>query len=77
MRLADIFGYDTEKARIAGLLHDIGGIHPNGDRIDISEAVGIEILREEEELPLILHQKISILNDLGGRHDEYRKSNVH
>lgn len=59
MRLADIFGYDTEKARIAGLLHDIGGIHPNGDRINISEALGIEILREEEELPLILHQKIS------------------
>lgn len=59
MRLADIFGYDSEKARIAGLLHDIGGIYPNNERINISKALEIEILREEEELPLILHQKIS------------------
>lgn len=57
--LAQKYGINQELAKIAALLHDIGGIYLNSERLEISRALGIEILSEEEKLPLILHQKIS------------------
>ncbi len=53
--------YDVEcsLAEASGYPHDIGGIFPNDRRIEIAATLGIEILKEERELPLILHQKIS------------------
>lgn len=59
IRLAKLFGEDEKKAEVAGILHDIGGIYPFSDRLEVSRNLGLEILKEEEELPLILHQKIS------------------
>lgn len=59
IRMARIFGEDEKKAEIAGLLHDIGAVYLNSERLDVSKKLGIEVLKEEEELPLILHQKIS------------------
>lgn len=50
---------DGEIAEVSGYLHDIGGIFSNDKRIEVATALGIEIIQEEVELPLILHQKIS------------------
>ncbi|HCC06843.1 MAG TPA: HAD family hydrolase [Clostridiales bacterium] len=57
--LALKFNYDLRKAEIAGYLHDISGIIPNSERVNVAEKLNIEILKEEREFPLILHQKIS------------------
>lgn len=58
-RLAKRFKYDEKVAEIAGLLHDISAIYPNSRKVEVSRDLGIEILEEEEEFPLILHQKVS------------------
>lgn len=58
-RLAIKFGVNEEAAEIAGLLHDISAIFPFHQRLAISNLLGIQVLKEEEEFPLILHQKIS------------------
>jgi predicted HD superfamily hydrolase involved in NAD metabolism len=57
--LAKKFGANESMAEMAGLLHDIGGVYPNEIRIEIANRLGIEVLEEEEQLPLILHQRIS------------------
>jgi len=57
--LAVSFGVNEDLAEIAGLLHDIGGIFPNDDRIEVAKKLNIEVLPEEEIAPIILHQKIS------------------
>jgi predicted HD superfamily hydrolase involved in NAD metabolism len=57
--IAKQYSLDEESAEISGLLHDIGGVYSNEERIEICKALGIDILPEEEKLPLILHQKIS------------------
>lgn len=58
-RLAIKFGVNEQAAEIAGLLHDISAIFPFHQRLAISNLLGIQVLKEEEEFPLILHQKIS------------------
>lgn len=58
-KLAVKFGANPESAAIAALLHDIGGIFLSEKRIEVARSLNIEILKEEEVLPLILHQKIS------------------
>jgi predicted HD superfamily hydrolase involved in NAD metabolism len=59
--LAGQYGADEKLAEVAGLLHDIGGVYPNDKRVEVSNMLKINILPEEEELPLILHQKISVV----------------
>ncbi len=54
-----MYHVNEEKAAIAGYLHDISAIFPNGDRIVVAEQFGIEILQEEREFPMIIHQKLS------------------
>ncbi|MES5926873.1 bis(5'-nucleosyl)-tetraphosphatase (symmetrical) YqeK [Bacillus cereus group sp. MG9] len=58
-KIAKIFYEDEEKAAIAGCLHDISAIFPNEERIAVAEKFGIEILQEEREFPMIIHQKLS------------------
>ncbi len=58
-RLAIKFGVNDKDAEIAGLLHDISAIFPFQQRLEISNLLGIQVLKEEDEFPLILHQKIS------------------
>ncbi|GLV66498.1 HDIG domain-containing protein [Bacillus mycoides] len=58
-KIAGIFYEDKEKAAIAGCLHDISAIFPNEERIAVAEKFGIEILQEEREFPMIIHQKLS------------------
>jgi len=54
-----MFYGDEEKAAIAGYLHDISAIFPNDVRIAVAEEFGVEIIEEEREFPMIIHQKLS------------------
>lgn len=49
----------SEKAKIAGYLHDISAIYPNEYRIKVAKKKGIELNQEELLFPMIIHQKIS------------------
>lgn len=57
--LAKQVGADQNKAYIAGLLHDIGGIFPNEERINKARAFNLSLFKEELVLPMIIHQKLS------------------
>lgn len=59
--LADRFGVNREAAGTAGFLHDISAVIPNARRIEVARAHGLEVLPEEEKLPMIVHQKLSSL----------------
>jgi putative HD superfamily hydrolase of NAD metabolism len=48
-----------EDLYIAGLLHDISAFIPTSCRLEVSQALNIPILEEEQESPLLLHQKLS------------------
>lgn len=58
-RLAARFGADAGGAEIAGWLHDISAVLPNAERVNLARQLGIEVLPEEERLPMIVHQKLS------------------
>ncbi len=57
--IAKRFQVNEEQAAACGYLHDISAIFPNDERIAVVEKLGIEILQEEREFPMIIHQKIS------------------
>ncbi|ARC86741.1 hypothetical protein U732_2706 [Clostridium argentinense CDC 2741] len=57
--LAKQFGINENLAEVAGLLHDISGVYPNEEKLELCKKLNIEILLEEEKFPMILHQKIS------------------
>lgn len=62
IELADRFQVESNiknNVYIAALLHDIGGIYPNDQRVHIAKQYGIELVDEELIFPLIIHQKIS------------------
>jgi len=59
LRLANIFGYSQEDARIAGILHDISAVFPYYTQLAIVKNYGVELLSEEEYFPLLVHQKTS------------------
>lgn len=60
-KLAEIFGVSKDKAFVASLLHDISVVIPNEDRISVHEGLNLNVLPEERLLPMILHQKQSVL----------------
>jgi predicted HD superfamily hydrolase involved in NAD metabolism len=59
LRLSKRFGSDLYKIKLASYLHDISCIIPNENRISVSEILNIEILKEERDFPMIIHQKLS------------------
>lgn len=59
--LAVRFGVDERAAQQAGWLHDISAVFPKNRRLEISKALSITILPEEEKVPLLLHQKLSVV----------------
>jgi putative nucleotidyltransferase with HDIG domain len=61
MRLAKQFGADLEKARIAGLLHDISDIIPLSGAVVAGKKFGLKLFPEEERFPMILHQRLSVV----------------
>ncbi|MAU10234.1 MAG: HAD family hydrolase [Anaerolineaceae bacterium] len=60
-RLAERFGADMQAAQVAGWLHDISAVVPNSERIAAAHEWDVEVLPEEEILPMILHQKLSVV----------------
>jgi predicted HD superfamily hydrolase involved in NAD metabolism len=58
-RVALRFNSNPDAAQVAGWLHDISAVFPNHKRIEVSQQLGIGILPEELEFPMIIHQKIS------------------
>ena len=61
MKLAVRFGVDTEKVKTACLLHDISAVIPRADYIDLCKAYNFKVLTEEQQVPMLLHQKISAI----------------
>ena len=59
-KLAERFGADPEKARIAGLLHDISDIIPLEHAVAAAREFGLKLFLEEEQFPMILHQRLSV-----------------
>ncbi|GAK01234.1 bis(5'-nucleosyl)-tetraphosphatase (symmetrical) YqeK [Geomicrobium sp. JCM 19055] len=57
--LAKTYGEDAHEAFRAGLLHDIGGIVPNENRVSVATQLEIDLYEEEHIVPMIIHQKIS------------------
>jgi predicted HD superfamily hydrolase involved in NAD metabolism len=61
VRLAERFGADSDKARIAGLLHDISDIIPLSQAVHAAREFGLKLFPEEEHFPMILHQRLSVV----------------
>jgi predicted HD superfamily hydrolase involved in NAD metabolism len=59
VKLAERFGADSKKVETACLLHDISVMIPREEHINLCREYHLEILPEEEQVPLLLHQKIS------------------
>lgn len=57
--LAAKFGVDESLAEIAGYFHDISAVFPSDQRCEIAQNLNVEILSEEHNCPMILHQKLS------------------
>jgi HD superfamily phosphohydrolase YqeK len=58
-RLARRFGANPAQAELAGYLHDVSAVVPNTERIATAQAWGIDVLPEEADFPMIIHQKLS------------------
>lgn len=59
-KIALQYQVDADQAEIGGWLHDISNMIPNAERVSAAHALGIEVLPEEADFPMILHQKISV-----------------
>ena len=59
--LAKRFGLDPNKAETAALLHDVGGIIDRSDMVKAAESLGVALFPEEREVPMIVHQKLSVV----------------
>ncbi len=56
--LAMRYGEDTEKAFIAGLLHDCAKCIPNDEKYELCREYGIELSKSEQEIPSLVHAKL-------------------
>lgn len=59
-RIAQVCDVDADLAETAAWLHDISAVIPNRGRIPAAQALGIDVLPEEAQFPLIIHQKLSV-----------------
>lgn len=60
-RLALHFGENVAQAEIAGWFHDISAVFPTEARATIAQQLGLEVLAEEVQFPMIVHQKLSAI----------------
>ena len=60
-RIAALVGANAEMAACAGFLHDISAVFPALTRVRVALTLGIDVLPEEATLPMILHQKLSVI----------------
>jgi predicted HD superfamily hydrolase involved in NAD metabolism len=59
--LATRFNVDAIHAQQAGWLHDVSAVFPGGERLEASKALSLDILPEEQVVPMLLHQKLSLV----------------
>ncbi len=59
--LAEKFESNPIKAEQAGYLHDISAVVPNEKRIEFAQSQSVEVLAEEFQYPMIIHQKLSVV----------------
>ncbi len=59
--LAMRYGYDIERAQLAGLLHDCAKCMPNAKKLKTAEKNGLEITDLERKNPFMLHAKVGEL----------------
>jgi HD superfamily phosphohydrolase YqeK len=59
-RVARLVGEDEQLAATAGWLHDTSVVFPNDERLENANALGIDVLPEEADFPMIIHQKLSV-----------------
>ncbi len=60
-RIAAAVGVEPMRAAQAGWLHDVSAVIPAVERVTAAEALDISVLAEERALPMILHQKLSVV----------------
>ncbi|MFM9282169.1 bis(5'-nucleosyl)-tetraphosphatase (symmetrical) YqeK [Paenibacillus jiagnxiensis] len=58
-RVAKMYNVDPQKAKQAGLLHDISNVVPVSEMMRVAEELSVHILEEEYQYPRIIHQKLS------------------
>ncbi|MBR5510393.1 MAG: bis(5'-nucleosyl)-tetraphosphatase (symmetrical) YqeK [Lachnospiraceae bacterium] len=56
--LAMRYGYDLEKAMLAGLMHDCAKCMPNAKKLKVAEKNHLEISNLERKNPFMLHAKL-------------------
>ena len=56
--LAMAYGYDMQKAMLAGLLHDCAKCIPNDEKLELCKKYGIIVSDVERENPSLLHAKL-------------------
>ena len=59
--LAEMFDGDPLKAELGGYLHDISAVIPAEKRIRFAYSQKVDVLAEEEQCPMIIHQKLSVV----------------
>lgn len=57
--IANSFGLNTEKCRLAGYMHDISAVMKPQDMLKYASRLGLPIEKSEREYPSLLHQRIS------------------
>ncbi|MBN1219663.1 MAG: bis(5'-nucleosyl)-tetraphosphatase (symmetrical) YqeK [Anaerolineae bacterium] len=60
-QLAARFNANETQAEIAGWLHDVSAVFPSVRRADVARQLGLDVLPEEEKMPMIVHQKLSAI----------------
>lgn len=70
-RVAVQVGANPDAAELAGWLHDVSAVFPTPQRVAIARQLGLEVLPEEDAVPLIVHQKLSVVlaREVFGVHD--------
>lgn len=53
-------GANPDHAELAGWLHDVSVIYPVERRVEIAQKLGIALLPEEQQHPMLIHQKLSV-----------------
>ncbi len=61
IELADCYGYDCEKARMAGLMHDCAKCLTPSELLSIAEQHHLQVLSVEERNPYLLHDRVGAI----------------
>jgi predicted HD superfamily hydrolase involved in NAD metabolism len=59
--LAERFDVVPARAEFGGWLHDISAAVPRAQYLAVAQAWGVDVLLEERQRPMLLHQKLSVV----------------